>query len=105
MIDKLEAMLAGGHDDAMLRFTLASRYLTIGDCVKSLSHAEVAVELDPDYSAAWRLLGQAQTAAGMERDAAATYERGIAVAERRGDQQAARQMRVFLKRLADEEQS
>jgi len=98
-IERLEAMLAAGRDGAMLRFTLASRYLADGDAGKAVAHAEVAVQLDPDYSAAWRLLGQALTALGRKPEAAMTYERGIAVAERRGDQQAAREMRVFLRRL------
>ena len=40
------------------------------------------------------------TAAGRNAEALTIYERGIAVAERRGDQQAAKEMRVFSKRLA-----
>jgi len=99
MIDRLEAMLARGEDGAMLRFTLATHHFGEGDADEAIAHAEVAVHLDPDYSAAWRLLGQAQAAAGREHEAAATFERGIGVAERRGDQQAAREMRVFLRRL------
>ena len=39
------------------------------------------------------------TAAGRATDALAAYERGAKVAERRGDQQAAKEMRVYSKRL------
>lgn len=95
----LEALLAKGQDSAMLRFALATRYLAENDIDRALEHAKLAVELDADYSAAWRLLGRIQVAAGLEEQAAATYKKGIEVAERRGDQQAAREMRVFLKRL------
>jgi hypothetical protein len=39
------------------------------------------------------------TYSGYVREAADAYRRGIEVAERRGDQQAAKEMRVFLKRI------
>jgi tetratricopeptide (TPR) repeat protein len=99
MIDNLEAMLARGQDGAMLRYTLANSYWAADDLERALEHAKLAVQLDADYSAAWKLLGRIQAAAGLGSEAAATYEKGIEVAERRGDQQAAREMRVFLKRL------
>lgn len=97
--DRLEAMLEAGRDEPILRYTLAKQYLDAGNHAKALEHARVAVELDRDYSAAWRLLGQIQAAAGEEGAAAATFEHGIEVAERRGDKQVAREMRVFLRRL------
>lgn len=99
LIASLEALLARGQDGAPLRFALASRYLAAGDAASACRHAEVAVAIDPDYSAAWKLLGQARTQARRLVEAAAAYERGIAVAEGRGDVQAAKEMRVFLKRL------
>jgi Tfp pilus assembly protein PilF len=99
MTASLEAMLARGSDGAMLRFTLASRYLECGELERALAHAEVAVKLDADYSAAWRLLGKIQEAGGSRELAAESFGRGIAVAEQRGDRQAAKEMRVFLRRL------
>jgi len=60
----LEAMLAGGTDGAALRVALASRYLASGEVELAVEHASAAVDLDADYSAAWRLLGKAQAAAG-----------------------------------------
>jgi Tfp pilus assembly protein PilF len=97
--ENLEAMLARGNDNALLRLTLAARYFERGVLDRALEHAEVAVNLDADYSAAWRLLGRIQAATGLGAQAAQTYRHGIAVAERRGDQQAAKEMRVFLRRL------
>ncbi|MGW8370432.1 MAG: tetratricopeptide repeat protein [Gammaproteobacteria bacterium] len=99
MIEKLEAMLAAGHDSSGLRFTLANHYLKQNDSARAVEHAQVAVALDPDYSAAWRLLGQAQVAAGKPREAASSFERGIEVAQRLGDRQVEKEMHVFLKRL------
>jgi DNA-binding SARP family transcriptional activator len=99
LIANLEALLAKGGDGATVRLALASRYLDAGDAPAAVRHAEAAVRLDPEYSAAWKALGRALAAAGRAADALAAYERGAAVAERRGDQQAAKEMRVFSKRL------
>lgn len=98
-IANLEALLAKGHDGAALRLALAARYLDGGDAAAAVKHAEAAVGLDPEYSAAWKALGQALTAAGREGEALRSYERGVEVAERRGDRQAAKEMRVFGRRL------
>lgn len=92
-------MLADGRDSANLRFALASAYLKQEDAESALDHARVATELEPEYSAAWRLLGQAQVAAGKERDAAESFEQGINVASQKGDRQVEKEMRVFLRRL------
>jgi Tfp pilus assembly protein PilF len=99
LAENLEALLARGPDGAVLRFTLASRYFERGEVDRALVHAQRAVALDAAYSAAWKLLGKVQTAQGHAPEAAATYRSGIAVAERRGDLQAAKEMRVFLRRL------
>ena len=99
LIANLEALLVKGGDSATLRLALAARYLDAGDAGAAVKHAEGAVRLDPEYSAAWKALGSALAAAGRAADAVQSYERGIAVAERRGDRQAAKEMRVFAKRL------
>ncbi|HET8551311.1 MAG TPA: tetratricopeptide repeat protein [Gammaproteobacteria bacterium] len=98
-IDNFERMLSAGRDSALLRFSLGSEYLKADapDC--AAEHLSRAVELDPDYSAAWKLYGKALVAAGREADAAEAYARGIAVATGRGDKQAAKEMQVFLRRL------
>jgi Tfp pilus assembly protein PilF len=101
LIANLEALLAKG-DSAVLRLALASRYLDAGDARAAVAHAEAAVRLDPEYSAGWKALGRALTAAARNAEARQAYARGIEVAERRGDRQAANEMRVFSKRLERE---
>ncbi len=98
MTARLEAMLERDEHNPMLRFTLAKRYFDADRAEEAVEQAALAVDLNPDYSAAWRLLGQAQAAAGRREDAIATFERGIEVAGRLGDKQAEKEMRVFLKR-------
>lgn len=98
----LESRLAAGHDDALLRFTLGSRCLEAGEAEPAATHLEAAVAHDPSYSAAWNLLGRAYLEQGRSEDAAAAWRRGLQVAEQRGDQQVARMIRVFLKRLGED---
>ena len=98
MRDRLEAMLASGEDTALLRFSLGNAWID-DDPACAADHYERAIALDPAYSAAWKQLGKALTAAGRHDDAVACYERGIVVAGERGDKQAEREMQVFLKRL------
>ncbi len=98
-LENFLAMLASGRDNALLRFSLGNEYLKQGDAAKAADHLRRAVEHDPTYSAAWKLLGRALTEAEAWRDALAAYRQGIAVAEARGDKQAAKEMGVFARRI------
>ena len=98
-IENFEKMLAAGKDNALLRFSLGNAYLGAGDAVKAAPHLQKAVEHDPGYSAAWKLLGRALNETGDTPAALAAYQQGIRVAEARGDKQAAKEMSVFVKRI------
>ena len=99
LIDNLEKMLAAGRDNALLRYGLGGECLKLQRNADAVSHLRKAVELDPGYSAAWKLLGKALTEVGNAQDAMQAYRQGIDVAEKKGDKQAAKEMQVFLKRL------
>jgi predicted Zn-dependent protease len=92
-------LVGTARDGALLRFSIGSEYLKAGDAPNASAQLRAAVERDPNYSAAWRLLGRALAAAGRAEEALAAYERGIAVATARGDRQAAKEMTVFARRL------
>lgn len=96
----LEKLLAAGKDGALLRFGLGNAYLAAGEPLRAAEHLRHALAFDAGYSAAWKLLGKALTAAGLESDALAAYRDGIAAAERKGDKQALKEMQVFARRLA-----
>ena len=96
---RFEALLAAGKDSALLRFGLGSHYLGQGDAARATEHLRSAVAQDPSYSAAWKLLGKALQAVGDREGAIEAYRSGIAVAQKRGDKQAAREMAVFLRRI------
>lgn len=83
----------------MLRFGLGSAYLKQHDYPKALEHLAAALHHDPAHSASWKLFGKALAATGDAEQAIAAYQQGIDQAEAKGDIQAAKEMRVFLKRL------
>lgn len=99
LIENFEKLLAGGQDNALLRFGLGQAYLNSGEFAKACGHLRRATEHDPQYSAAWKLLGKALAEAGDTAAAQQAYAQGIGVAESKGDVQAAKEMKVFLKRL------
>lgn len=98
-IRSFEAMLARGQDNALLRFSLGSEYAAAGDWPRAVEHLRAAVSLDADYSAAWKLLGRALAESGDPAAALDAYDQGLDAAERRGDVQAAKEIRVFRRRL------
>ncbi len=99
MIDRLEALLAQGRDDKLLRFSLGRACLDAGRPGEAIQHLARCLAYDEEYSAAWNAYGKALHAAGRDADARAAWQRGVAVAERKGDKQAAREMGVRLRRL------
>ena len=99
MQENLEAMLAAGQDNPMLRFTLGNVLLKQGRAQDAAEHLRHAVRQDPGYSAAWKAYGKALQALGDHKSAVQAYETGIAAARQKGDIQAAKEMQVFLKRL------
>ena len=98
LAENLEALLAQGNETALLRFSLGNAYLE-EDSELAVGHLQRAVKLDPSYSAAWKLLGKALGDCDRSEEARQAYRVGIETAESRGDIQAAKEMRVFLKRL------
>jgi predicted Zn-dependent protease len=99
LINNLEKMLADGQDSLLLRFGLGQAYYKEQQYDNAIVHLQRALQLDGEYSAAWKLLGQSHAENGEREQAIATYEKGIEIAEKKGDMQAAKEMRVFLKRL------
>lgn len=99
-IDSLKKMLDGPRDGALLRFSLGNEYLKAGHASAASECFRAAVARDPKYSAAWKALGKALAEAGDTAGATAAYEEGIRIAEQHGDIQAAKEMKVFAKRLA-----
>ena len=97
--EKLEALLAAGKDAPQLRVSLAQACLARDDAGAAIDHLQQALNMDADYTAAWKFYGRALLAAGRVPEARAAWQSGLDAAERHGDRQAGREMQVFMKRL------
>lgn len=98
-LQNLQKMLAAGKDNALLRFSLGNEHLKLGDAQAAAEHFRAAVTHDSQYSAAWKLLGKALAETGQLQEALDAYRKGTAVAEEKGDKQAAKEMTVFARRI------
>ncbi|MBI4755933.1 MAG: tetratricopeptide repeat protein [Betaproteobacteria bacterium] len=99
IVVNLERLLGGPRDNALLRYSLGNEYLKAGEAGRAAEQFREAVTRDPHYSAAWKMLGKALEADGRAQDARAAYREGVAVAQARGDIQAAKEMTVFARRI------
>lgn len=99
LIASLRQQCGGPRDGALLRFSLGNALHADGDAAAAIAELRRALVFDPDYSAAWKLLGKACIDAGQPQAAAEAWRDGIAVAAQRGDKQAEKEMTVFLRRL------
>lgn len=99
LIARLRAQLDGPHDGALLRFSLGNALFMMGHYEEAVQALRAALNFDHDYSAAWKLLGKTLTKMGDPEGAIAVYREGVSVATARGDKQAEKEMRVFVRRL------
>ena len=99
MISQLEKLLGTPRDGALLRYSLGLEHAKAGDREKALQYLRDAVERDPLYSAAWKMLGKTLAEAGRPDEALDAFTRGIDAARQKGDRQAEKEMLVFSKRL------
>jgi tetratricopeptide (TPR) repeat protein len=98
-IELLKRLVADTPEDAAAHFLLGRALLDNRRTEEAIEAFTGALRADPDYAAAYRQLGNAQEAAGRVDEAIATYERGIAVAQRTNDLQAGKEMNAFLKKI------
>ncbi|MBA1320523.1 tetratricopeptide repeat protein [Pseudomonas sp. NPDC088322] len=99
MRESLQKMLDKGVDNSLLRFGLGKAWLDEGNGAEAAVHLARCVELDPKYSAAWKLLGKAYQLSGDLAAARQAWEQGTEAARAHGDKQAEKEMAVFLKKL------
>ena len=94
-------MLAAGKDGALLRFSLGNEHLKAGARGRARSaHLRRAVELDPGYTAAWKLLGPRAVDDGRRGGRARRLSRGHrGRANARATSRPARRWQVFARRI------
>lgn len=99
MTQRLEQLLASGKESALLRYTLGKTYADHEQFETAREHLQRSVELDPDYSVAWKWLGKALLALDDIPAARQAWEKGLACAENKGDAQVVKELKIFLRRL------
>ncbi|AZY50898.1 tetratricopeptide repeat protein [Bordetella avium] len=99
LTERLEAMLAQGRDNLLLRFSLGKAYAEQGELSAAVTHLRAALGFDPKYSVAWKWLGRALLDAGDPQGARQAWEAGMQAAQEHGDQQVVKELTVFLRRL------
>ncbi len=98
-LQAMEKMLEQGKDNAMLRCGLGMGYLKEKNFEKAIEHFAFALLYDQSYSAAWKGYAKALTENNQFEMAIDTYQKGITIAQKKGDLQAVKEMQIFLKRL------
>ncbi|MEM7257633.1 MAG: tetratricopeptide repeat protein [Pseudomonadota bacterium] len=98
MIATFLGMLEKGNDNALLRYSLGNAYFADKQFQPAVEHLQHAVQHDPNYSAAWKLLGRCHFELQQYEQALAVYEKGLRVAAEQGDKQAEKEMTVFQRR-------
>ncbi|MCL4151553.1 UNVERIFIED_CONTAM: hypothetical protein GTU68_045649 [Idotea baltica] len=91
-------MLSRGQDSEMLRYTLGAAYYKEKRYSEAATHLQKAVELKPDYSAAWKMLGRVLSDNDQYQAALDAYDAGLEAAARNGDKQVEKEIGVFRKR-------
>lgn len=99
VLENLTRLLDGPRDGALLRHAIGIELMKADDNAGAAIRFRESVARDPNFSAGWKALGKALAEAGQLQAARDAWTRGIEVAEARGDIQAAREMKVFARRL------
>lgn len=98
-IDTFEAMLSRGQDSEMIRYTLGNAYYKEKRYAEAAMHLAHAVELKPDYSTAWKVLGRVLADDGQLHKALEAFDSGLGAAQTNGDKQVEKEIGVFRKRV------
>jgi Tfp pilus assembly protein PilF len=98
-IESLLKLIGTPRDNPMLRLTLARLLADRSDLEQAETHLQMAIEMDGEYTAAWKELGKVRRLNNDVPGAARAWRQGIEVAHARGDKQAEKEMTVFLRRI------
>lgn len=98
-LEPLLKMLDSGRDSPLLRMSIALALQQQGDLNLARQHLQAALDADPQYAAAWRLLGLLAMEQQDHPAAEQAFSTGLEAAARRGDKQLEKELTVRLKRV------
>jgi len=104
-IEVFEQMAASQPDDVMIWYGLGSEYVKLEDWAKAARALSRVVEINPDYTAAYQMLGTALMNQGRIAEARHAWQQGIEVATRTGAWKARQHMEGLLAGTATESSS
>ena len=95
-IEIFEAMARSQPGDAMVWYGLGSEYLKLEEWAKASQALRHVIEVNPDYTAAYQMLGTALLNQGQVEEARRAWQEGIKAAERTGAWKAGQHMEGLL---------
>ena len=101
-IEIFEEMARSQPQDAMVWYGLGSEYFKLEDWAKAASALRRVIELNPDYTAAYQMLGTALSNQGERQEARNVWQEGIKAADRTGAWKARQHMEGLLAGSSDE---
>ena len=96
----LKEILAQEPENSFARYGLAMEYSRAGDIAAALAEYNLLLQKNPAYIPAYQMAAQMLAAAERPDDARPFLERGIAEAERTGNQHAASEMNFLLDEIS-----
>jgi len=87
-LEQLLNFLAGNPGDSFITFALAKEYEKLGESDQALARYLDIETQDPDYVGLYYHLGKLYETKGEPDKALLTYDKGMAVAKKAGDQHA-----------------
>lgn len=98
-IEMFKEVLAIDKEDQLANYGIGNLYVEIEEFSQAIPHLQKAVALKPDHTAAYLALGSALSGAGNTAQAIDVFQRGVAVAARRGDMTPLKTMQQHLEQL------
>ena len=96
---KLEQFLAQNPSDAFSRYGIALECLREGDIAGAETHFKTLLEANPDYVPGYQMYAQTLSQHNRAEEAKVLLTRGIAAADRQGNQHARSEMEGLLAQL------
>jgi len=100
-IEAFEAMLKDQPDEVMIWYGLGNEYFKLGRWAEAVNALRQVVRLNPDYTAAYQMLGSALMNAAQPGEARRAWTEGVEAAKRSGAWKAQQHMERLLVESTD----
>lgn len=101
-IDIFRQMAEAQPDDAMIWYGLGSEYVKLEQWSEAVEALRNVLRINPDYTAAYQMLGSAHASLGEREDARRIWTEGVETANRTGAWKAREHMEGLLAGIKDE---